>query len=972
MHYFLRIAAFVALLPFVFISTVSAQQTDSSTLNKLPIASENTNSPGTNALKSDTLDKSTIASLSSSSTAPSIGTAYSSSSYVSSIPTRTVYIDEYSSKISSIRSSIPLEYNSKVRSLISVYTEQRRNVSERILAYSDVYFPIFESVLSQYGIPSELKYLAICESALNTHAVSRSGAVGLWQMMGPTAKELHLVINDQIDERRDPYKATHAAARYLKKLYNKYGDWLLAMAAYNCGPGALDNAIRRSGGVRDFWLLHDYLPQETRSYVPSYIGATYLMHYYFDHYLRPVELEFPNAYAGSDTVLVRGPIHFAAITQYINVKEAELRFLNPAYKQEAIPQSNYPMSLRLPITEIGSFKQKMPQIYAYSQILNTAASGGEIVDYNYGSDNDSGEMSGSADADMPADGYEFKTIKKKTTVKTNKTQYYTVKKGDVLSKLADKFNCSIADIKRWNKLKSTKIERGDKIKIVKSASTTKYVPIRVAVPSTNTETVHTNQPSNYTDKNTDEGDNLLGMSLYDNDSDRATSSAYSNANVDMPKPKPYKETVTKTYTVKKGDNLIDIAHKLKCDVTELKRWNKIKSNHIDINDKLKYQTEVWVTPKNTASNNVKATTPSKQPVKVDINDLATLGNVNLYDNNIIIGDDATIASENLSLYGDLEADDADFVKTTTKYYTVKKGDALSEIATKHRCAVNDIKRWNKLKSNIITPGQQLKMSPDVSTMSDEDALEKAANAVDDLIEDVVVPTATNKPINGISNYGDIDWTKLGVSDNNNKQPITYDLRAEETIAPKNAEKPATKTITETITETYTVRKGDVLGEIAEKFNCNLSELKTWNRLKSTKIEAGDKLKIVRKVKKTVPVEANKTNPSSNEPKPMMVDIDDLESLGGINLYDNGVVIGDNMSSIPAATPNNNNTPNTEITNKPKATDNYIGNYKVKKGDTLWDIVQKYPKNTIESLCKLNGFNKKTSLQPGTMVKVKTK
>ena len=212
MHYFLRIAAFVALLPFVFISTVSAQQPDSSTLNKLPIASENTNSPGTNALKSDTLDKSTIASLSSS-TAPSIGTAYSSSSYVSSIPTRTVYIDEYSSKISSIRSSIPLEYNSKVRSLISVYTEQRRNVSERILAYSDVYFPIFESVLSQYGIPSELKYLAICESALNTHAVSRSGAVGLWQMMGPTAKELHLVINDQIDERRDPYKATHAAAR---------------------------------------------------------------------------------------------------------------------------------------------------------------------------------------------------------------------------------------------------------------------------------------------------------------------------------------------------------------------------------------------------------------------------------------------------------------------------------------------------------------------------------------------------------------------------------------------------------------------------------------------------------------------------------------------------------------------------------------------------------------------------------------
>lgn len=963
MHYFRCITVLTVLLSFVFIGSVSAQNTDSSALTKTTqLTNPSVIVNNSNASKDSIISTATNKVITNNpvSSSPSISTTYSSSSYVSTIPMRSTYIDEYSSKVASIRSSIPLEYNGKVRSLISVYTEQRRNVSERILAYSSVYFPIFENIFSQYGIPTELKYLAISESALNTHAVSRSGAVGLWQMMGPTAKELHLTINDQIDERRDPYKATHAAATYLKKLYNKYGDWLLAMAAYNCGPGALDNAIRRSGGVRNFWLLHDYLPNETRSYVPSYIGATYLMNYYFDHYLRPVELEFPNAYAGSDTVLVRVPLHFAAITQYINVKEAELRFLNPAYKQETIPKGNHPMSLRLPITEISAFKQKLPQIYAYSQILNTAANGGEIADAYYGTGNDYGEMAGSADADTPADGFEFKTIKKKTTVKTNKTQYYTVKKGDVLSKIADKFNCSISELKRWNKLKSTKIERGDKLKIVKSATATKYVPVRVVVPSADFDANDDNSAYNNTNaKSVTEVDKLIGVSLYD--ADNANPAA---ANTTLAKPKPYKETTTKSYTVKKGDNLIDIAHKLKCDVAELKRWNKLKSNHIEAKDILKYQTEVWVTPKaspiadNTPNVGISKanTTPQAKgntAIKIDIDDINEFSNINLYDNNIIIGDDASIVSQNLSLYGDLEADDADFVKIATKYYTVKKGDALSEIAIKNKCDVSDIKRWNKLKSNTITPGQKLKMSPDLNTISDEDALEKAANAVDDLVEEIAISNETNKD----------NWEL------DNNKPITYDLSAEEPANKKDTDQPTTKTITETITENYTVRKGDILGEIAKKFSCNINDLKAWNRLKSTKIEAGDKLKIIRKVKKTVSIEDSKAN--NKNAQPMLIDIDDVSNLGGINLYDTNVVIGDNLSSLPAANNVKDEPTNAPKSNK-KSNDNHTTTYKVKKGDTLWDIVQKYPKNTLESLCKLNELKKNAALSPNSIIKVKTK
>ena len=262
-----------------------------------------------------------------------------------------VYID----RLSRIPAIMEMPYNDIIRKFIDMYAGRLRNQVSFMLSACNFYMPIFEEALDAYGLPLELRYLPIIESALNPSAVSRAGASGLWQFMIGTGKIYGLESNSLVDERRDPIKATWAAARYLKEMYDIYGDWNLVIAAYNCGPGTINKAIRRANGETDYWKIYNYLPKETRGYVPAFIAANYVMTYYCDHNICPMETNIP---ASTDTVQVNKNLHFEQIADLCNLPLDQIKSLNPQYKKQMIPGDSKPYTLRLPIEAISNFMKE--------------------------------------------------------------------------------------------------------------------------------------------------------------------------------------------------------------------------------------------------------------------------------------------------------------------------------------------------------------------------------------------------------------------------------------------------------------------------------------------------------------------------------------------------------------------------------------------------------------------------------------
>ena len=230
----------------------------------------------------------------------------------------------YAERLSRLPSVIDLPYNQVVRDCIDLYAGRKRDLVRYMLGMADFYFPIIEEVLDKHGLPIELKYLAVVESALNPVALSRVGAAGLWQFMLPTGKIYGLEINSLVDDRRDPRRATEAACAYFKDMYAIYGDWNLVMAAYNCGPGNVNKAIRRAGGKHDFWDIFRFLPRETRTYVPLFIAANYIMNYYCEHNLCPLQTSLPLA---TDTVMVNNALHLQQVSEILQLDIATLRAL---------------------------------------------------------------------------------------------------------------------------------------------------------------------------------------------------------------------------------------------------------------------------------------------------------------------------------------------------------------------------------------------------------------------------------------------------------------------------------------------------------------------------------------------------------------------------------------------------------------------------------------------------------------------
>ena len=335
----------------------------------------------------------------------------------------------YTDRLANLPCIVPMVYNQPVRANIDRYAKQLRHQVSYMLGMMDYYEPIIEQALDVHGVPNELKYLPVVESALNPVAVSRVGATGLWQFMYSTGKLYGLKQNSLVDDRRDPMKSTWAAAKYLRALYDRFGDWSLAIAAYNCGPGNVNKAIYRSGGKTDFWDIYWYLPRETRGYLPAFIAATYIMTYHAEHGICPMESKLPLV---TDTIMINRLLHFDQIAAVCDIDMETLRGLNPQYKENVIPGKFLPGSLRLPEDKIRDFILSGDSIYNYER-------------------------------DKYFSEEKVKVLKNQAT--NSGFVIHKIRSGESLSTIAHRYRVTIAELKRWNGLKSNNIVAGKTLKI---------------------------------------------------------------------------------------------------------------------------------------------------------------------------------------------------------------------------------------------------------------------------------------------------------------------------------------------------------------------------------------------------------------------------------------------------------------------------------------------------------------------------
>ncbi len=531
----------------------------------------------------------------------------------------------YKHRLDSITRSIPLDYNSYVQGYIDLYAFRRREQVERMLGLSEFYFPMVERVFKEYKIPAEFKYLAIVESALNPYAVSPVGATGMWQFMFTTAKMYDLEITSHIDERRDPYLATHAAAKYFVDMYRRYGDWLLVIAAYNCGPGNVNRAIRKAGGgQKTFWQIRQYLPQETRGYVPAYIAANYIMSFAEAHNLYPT---YPSFSFLTDTLHITKPVYFKDIEQLCGVNADELRILNPQFKKDFVPAYTQTFALKLPATRrdlVHNFKDSLYALFpteANDQIFVLNAdpmaksrtvykthvvtrgqtlsklsakydvSVADIKKWNNLKKNAlyrgqklkikkqlqaptpqvNTAIAKNSKPDLKTDSKEtIETERQKVTyeyVTKNVSKKHKVKKGENLSVIADKYNVGVADIKKWNKLKKNSLMAGQSL-LIKTSETVKVakrIPIKTEKKEIVEEAIAVSTTAVSTNSNTEENSEAIKE-----ETPIKASPVMELVNV---------EKIVK-YKVKKGDYLSTIAQKNNVSVQNIRTWNNMKNSVI--------------------------------------------------------------------------------------------------------------------------------------------------------------------------------------------------------------------------------------------------------------------------------------------------------------------------------------------------------------------------------------------------------
>jgi len=463
------------------------------------------------------------------------------------------------------KSPFNIEYSKGLENIIKAYLKNRPKSYERLMAISEYYFPMFEEHLAKYNVPLEIKYLAVIESALNPRAKSRVGATGLWQFMYPTGKQYNLEVNSYVDERSDPLKATEAACQYLSSLYNIFGDWDLVLASYNAGPGNVTKAIRRSGTYKNYWNIRKNLPKETQAYNPTFLATMYIYEYAKEHGIKAKKA--PLTYFETDTIMVKRQMSFKQIAQLLDVPVNQLQFLNPIYKLDVIPYTKEKAHfLRLPKDKIGLLTSNENAFYAF---IDHEESKREKPHFSI----DRETAIASADS-TPARSSKAvaSSYKKKSTV-TTKT--YVIKRGDNLGEIADKNNCTVAELRKWNKIKGNNIMAGQKLKIQKTSI--------VKVPVVTEEALAFKEVNKPTKEKTTaapatEADNDVAEATVCDEPAAEPKSAIAAASK-RAREASYAEA--RMYVVQKGDSLFSIARKHPgVTVENLKKWNEINGESI--------------------------------------------------------------------------------------------------------------------------------------------------------------------------------------------------------------------------------------------------------------------------------------------------------------------------------------------------------------------------------------------------------
>ncbi|MES2813042.1 MAG: LysM peptidoglycan-binding domain-containing protein [Bacteroidota bacterium] len=580
------------------------------------------------------------------------------------------------------KSPFNIEYNQQLENLVKNFLKNRKRSYERLMGLSQYYFPMFEEAMARYNVPLEIKYLAIVESALRSNAVSRVGATGLWQFMFETGKQYGLKIDSYVDERKDTYKASDAAARYMEGMYKIFGDWELVLASYNSGAGNVSKAIRRSGGHQNFWNIKGKLPRETAGYVPAFLATMYIFEYHKEHGMVPHKAVVNHF--ETDTIGLKKKITFKQLSNLLDVSENDIEFLNPSYKMKVVPyitgKTNF---ICLPKKKIAVLASNENKVYAY-------------VDYEEGKREK--QFVPKPRIKVVKDTLGNETVveeaiveTRKVTKEVTKTKYHTVKRGDNISDIANKYDVAISDVKKWNRLKSNNVQLGTKLKIMYDDKIVVTEKIR--------------KPKAELVAQTEE--KALAEVV------KADSKTKKESIVE-------KNNTVAEHVVEPGQTLTTIAKMHKMYVADIKKFNNLKDGAIKVGDRLKLKPTTEIVTDEKAE--VVASTSQAEEIihvvakgenifqiaklnKVSVNDI--MNSNNMTTTNINVGDKLKIEKVAEVV---VEAPK----KKNTKYeeqklYIVQKGDSLFKISQKHQTTVTELKKKNNIKENDLQPGMKLKI-----------------------------------------------------------------------------------------------------------------------------------------------------------------------------------------------------------------------------------------------------------------------